>query len=101
MDADGSHLYVGAARSDDSGVSDIGGVHVYVPDPVGQGWSDTGTVIRPLTRDWRVNFDNTYFGTSISVQGNLMAIGAYGFDGNDGAVYIFSGLVYPPHLQLP
>ena len=94
MDADGSHLYVGAAASDDSGYSNLGGVHVYVPDPVpGQGWLDTGTVIRPLTSGGSVNYDNTYFGTSISVQGNLMAIGAYGFD-SIGAVYIFSGLVY-------
>ena len=101
MDADGSHLYVGAERSNDSGDSNIGAVHVYVPGQVpGQGWSDTGTVIRPLTSGGSVNYDNTYFGTSISVQGNLMAIGAYGFDGNDGAVYIFSGLVDPP-LQLP
>ena len=88
VDADGSNLYVGAMESGSNPYpSKMGEIFVYAWSGA-WGWTESGSFIRPDTDVGGVSYDNINFGSSISIQGDIMAVGAHNFDGN-GAAFIF------------
>ena len=100
VDGDGSNLYVGAMESRGNGYpSKMGEVYIYARSGA-WGWINSGTTfIRPDTTVNGVNYDNINFGSSISIQGDVMAVGAYTFDGN-GATFIFQRYEGPHTIMI-
>ena len=109
MDSDGTTLFVGAMDSNTIAYSKIGGVHVYTRGSVGAVWQDSGTVIRPqnpasagcASGSPCADFQDAQFGSAISIQGDLMAVGAYNYQGM-GAVFIYHRSVpsAAPYLRI-
>ena len=93
VDGDGTHLFVGAMESHSTDETYIGGVYVYARAGVGASWVHGGLVIRPEHNCVGcANFHRAYFGSAISIQGDLMAVGAFDYEGT-GAVFIYQGSV--------
>jgi len=80
----GNSIAVGDANAAVSGNSTAGLVYIF--SDTGSGWSLTQTIQSPALHS------SAFFGTSIDIQGNLMAIGASGDDtqaNQAGAVYLY------------
>ncbi len=79
-------VVVGVPNKDDFG-RDSGSVHIFNRN---EGGADMwGQVFKIIPRD---NMENDFFGTSIAVSGNTIAVGAHGDDENGedaGVVYVF------------
>ena len=65
-----------AAPYQDTGATNGGAVFEYITTNQGETWS-FNSIIQAFNRD-----NNDYFGSSVSVYNNLLAIGAYGEDGD-------------------
>ena len=95
---DGTNLFVGAMDSDSNEESQIGGVYVYTRDGVGSDWEHGGLIIRPELScvtgcdDDDDELYKAHFGSALSIQGDLMAVGAFDYQGM-GAVFIYQGSV--------
>ena len=79
----GNRLAIGA-YNENGGATDSGRVYIY--DLSGETWSLTQTLTSPNAEDFG------YFGNSVSLYGNRLAIGAHDEDGgatNSGRVYIY------------
>ena len=95
VDSDGTTLFVGAMDSSTNDYAKIGGVYIYTRGSVGAAWEDSGIVIRPehpasagCPAAPCEDFQDAQFGSAISIQGDLMAVGAYNYEGM-GAVFIY------------
>ena len=79
----GDTLVVGADRDDDGGLA-IGSVYIFERD---QGGADNWGEVTKLQAADGVAHD--HFGGSVAVDGDTLAVGAYGDNSNVGSVYIF------------
>ena len=91
ISSDGNVVAIGADGNDGNG-SDAGHVRVYE-------WNGTAWVQRGQDIDGEAAYDRSGFSVSISSNGNVVAIGAYGNDGNGSAaghvrVYEWNGTAW-------
>ena len=92
VDGDGSNLYVGAMESTSNALpAKMGQVHVWTRSGA-WGWTDSGSFIQPDTNVAGAAYDAMNFGCSISIQGDVMVVGAYTFEGTGGA-FVFQRCV--------
>ena len=86
VSVDGDTIVVEASRDDDNG-SNSGSAYVFVK-PDGGAWA-TATEMAKLIASDRASNDE--FGSSVSMDGNTIVVGAYGDDGptNSGSAYVF------------
>ena len=76
------YAVIGAFRSD-SGFNDSGAAYIFEKDDVHKSWVQ---IQKLMPEDQGAN---DYFGYSVAISGEKAAIGAYGKDGQAGAVYVF------------
>lgn len=81
-----NYLVVGAYRND-AGLNDAGAAYVFEKNGVNENWEKTQK-LTPLDRA-----ANDYFGYSLAISGERAVIGAYGKNGQAGAVYVFQKTV--------
>jgi hypothetical protein len=79
---DGVRLAVGATDDDDRGFSS-GSVYLFEHNPISATWQVI-TKLVPLD-----GMPLAYFGASLALKGNTLAVGAPGDDGEKGAVYLY------------
>ena len=91
----GNILAVGA-YFDDDGASNAGAVYLLTDHDNDNDWTDSGTIVKKLhTTIGTGNTlgENDYFGTAVALDGNVLAVSAYGDDDgatNAGAVYLLT-----------
>jgi len=104
LSLDGTRLAVGAQSDDGSGnsLTDAGSVYLYTfTDSAFSGGSLEGIIGKGYSGGKNIDMTaylgaSDYFGRAVSLDGNRLAVGAYGDDGsynsltNSGAVYLFS-----------
>ncbi|MDH5514595.1 MAG: FG-GAP repeat protein, partial [Gammaproteobacteria bacterium] len=79
VDIDGSYAVVGAKRE---GTSAEGAAYILYKNTAGT-WSQQQKLVAPL----RAASD--FFGHDVAISGDLVAVGAYGYNGEAGRVYIY------------
>ncbi len=83
LSIDGNTIAAGAYGRDDSG-SNSGCAYIFVkPD---EGWTDGYSIARLAASDAAAS---AYFGKSVSIDNDVVAVGAFGVSSFKGAVYIF------------
>lgn len=87
LSVDGNWLAVGAYQSD-SGATDSGSVNIF--EWTGSAWTHRQTLTAPTPSE------RAYFGQSVLISGDLLAVGAPGTGQSSGTVYVYrrSGSTY-------
>ena len=93
LSADGTLLAAGASGDDDGNGSNSGSVYLFEKSDEGT-WSQTLKISENGGGAGKLNMSltaNDYFGSSasLSADGTVLAVGAFGDGGNKGAVYLF------------
>ncbi len=86
IDADANSLVVGASQTDRDGYYNVGQVYIYDIYDIENGYTNTTIIECPD------KVHNQYFGASVSIDGNVLAIGAPGDDTkatDAGIIYMY------------
>lgn len=87
----GNYLFIGSYREQEGATDNVGAVYIY--KTTNGNWTDASQVARIVNPNANSTNLNDYFGTAITVHGNIMAINAPYEDSNTGTnigiVYIF------------
>ena len=89
----GNVLVIGATQEDPGGI-DAGTVYIYTDHDKDGDWTDTGTIEKKLNASDKVGSDYDYFGSAVSLSGDVLVVGAEREDPpgktDAGTVYIYT-----------